>query len=108
MAGITWISVRERTREFGTRRALGARASDVLLHVVAENTVLVLGGCVVGVLLSWPISLLVSRAAGVNFLFNRDAALAAFGAAALLNFGFAMWPSRRGANLDPCEALRYE
>jgi putative ABC transport system permease protein len=107
MLAITWIAVKERTREFGTRRALGARAMDVFVHVVSESTVLALGGCLVGVSLSWPISLLISRAVGLTFLFRTDAALLAFGAAAVLNIGFAMWPSRRAASADPCEALRY-
>jgi len=107
MLGITWIAVKERTREFGTRRALGADAADVFLHVVSESTVLALVGCIAGVSLSWPISLLISHAAGLNFLFSKDAALVAFGAGVVLNIGFAMWPSRRAASVDPYEALRY-
>jgi|SRR5215469_16316131 len=108
MVGITWIAVRERTREFGTRRALGATATDVFLHVVSESTALALFGCVAGVLLSVPLSQLISRLAGFSFVFSRNAAGIAFFAAAALNIGFALLPSRRAAGLNPTEALRYE
>jgi putative ABC transport system permease protein len=108
MLGITWIAVKERTREFGTRRALGASASDVFLQVVSESTALAFAGSIAGVSLSWPLSRLISQAAGLSFVFSRSAALVAFSAAAALNIGFTLWPSRRAAGLDPIEALRYE
>jgi putative ABC transport system permease protein len=108
MLGITWIGVKERTREFGTRRALGATASDVFLQVVSESTALALAGCTAGVSLSWPLSLAISQAAGLSFIFSRAAALIAFVAAAALNIGLGVWSSRRAATLDPTEALRYE
>lgn len=73
MLGITWIAVRERTREFGTRRALGAAATDVFLQVVSESTFLALAGCLAGALLSWPISRLIAQAAGLTFVFSRKA-----------------------------------
>jgi len=108
MLGITWIAVRERTREFGTRRALGATASDIFLHVVSECTALALTGCVVGLSLSWPLSRFISEASGVNFVFKDGAALLACATSAILNIGFSLWPSRRAASLNPTEALRYE
>ena len=106
--GITWIAVKERTREFGTRRALGATSSHIFLQVVSESTALALAGCTAGAFLSWPISRLISRTAGVAFVFSRGAVLIAFTAAAVLNIGFALWLSRRAATLDPTDALRYE
>jgi len=108
MLGITWIAVKERTREFGTRRALGATAPDVFLHVASESTALALFGCLAGVLLSVPLSQLISRLARFSFVFSRNAAEIAFLAAATLNIGFAVLPSRRAAGLNPTEALRYE
>lgn len=108
MLGISWIAVKERTREFGTRRALGATASDVFLHVASESVALALAGCVSGVSLSRPISQLLNQAAGFSFVFSREAAAAAFATAATLNIGFALWPSRRAASIEPTEALRYE
>jgi putative ABC transport system permease protein len=108
MLGITWIAVKERTREFGTRRALGASAFDVFLHVISESTALALLGCIVGASASWPMSQFISQTSGVMFVFSRSAALVAFAAAALVNTGFALWPSRSAATLDPITALRYE
>ena len=108
MLGITWIAVKERTREFGTRRALGASAFDVFLHVISESTVLALAGCLAGASVSYPVSRVISQTAGLTFVFSRRAALVAFAAAAVLHVGFALWPSRRAATLDPIAALRYE
>jgi putative ABC transport system permease protein len=108
MLGITWMAVKERTREFGTRRAFGATAFDVFLHVISESAALALVGCIVGASASWPISRFISQTAGLTFVFSRSAVLVAFAAAALLNIGFALWPSRRAATRDPTEALRYE
>jgi putative ABC transport system permease protein len=108
MLGITWIAVKERTREFGTRRALGATSADVFLQVSAESTVLALAGCIAGVSLSWPLSRFISQRADFSFVFNQDAAAAAFSVAAALNIGFAILPSRKAALVSPTEALRYE
>jgi len=108
MLGITWVAVKERTREFGTRRALGASAFDVFLQVISESAALALAGCFAGASISWPISEYISRAAGTTFIFDWSAVFVAFAAAVAVNTGFAAWPSRRAANLDPIAALRYE
>ena len=108
MLGTTWIAAKERTREFGTRRALGATASDIFVHVVSESAALALAGCITGASLSWPISRFISGTAGLIFVFSWNSVLISFAAAAVLNIGFALWPSRRAANLDPTESLRYE
>ena len=108
MLGITWIAVKERTREFGTRRALGATSSDVFLQVASENSALALVGCIAGISFSWPLSRLISQGAGLSFVFSKSAAVVAFAAATTLNISFALWPSRKAASLDPIEALRCE
>jgi putative ABC transport system permease protein len=108
MLGITWIAVKERTREFGTRRALGATASDIFLQIVCESTVLALAGCFAGASLSWQLSRIVNEIAGLSFVFSSSVAQIAFVFAAALNIGFALWPSRRAAKLNPTQALRYE
>jgi len=108
MLGITWIAVKERTREFGTRRALGATASDVFLQVASESAALALIGCIAGTASSWPLSRIISRSAGVSFVFSQYAAVVAFGSAAILNAAFSLLPSRKAATLDPIEALHYE
>ena len=101
-------TVKERTREFGTRRALGACALDVFLQVISESTVLTVAGCLAGASLSWPLSRFIGQASGLTFVFSGGAVLAAFAAAAVLNIGFAFWPARSAATLDPITALRYE
>ena len=108
MLAVTWMAIKERTREFGTRRALGATAFDVFLHVISESTALALTGCIAGASVSWPISRFISRTTGLPFVFSTSAVLVAFAAAAALNIGFALWPSRRAAAVNPTQALRYE
>lgn len=90
MLGITWIAVRERTREFGTRGALGATAFDVFLQVISESFALALAGCIAGASVSWPISRVISRMVGLPFVFHTSPVLVACAAAALLNTGFAL------------------
>lgn len=108
MLGITWIAVKERTREFGTRRALGATRPDIFVHVLSETAALALSGCSAGIVFSVFVSCLISRTVGIPFVFDGTAALVALVTAALLNVVFALWPSRNAARLDPTEALRYE
>jgi putative ABC transport system permease protein len=106
--GITWIAVKERTRDLGTCRALGATTADVFFEVWFENVVLALAGSFVGLGLSWPISRLISDSAGLPFIYQSMTAALAFAAAVTLNVTFCLLPSRKAACLDPIEALRRE
>jgi putative ABC transport system permease protein len=108
IVAITWIAVKERTLEIGTRRALGATAADIFFQMTCETAVLALGGGLVGLALSWPASRLISNSVGLPFVFERESAVLAFVAAATLNFGFSILPSRKAASISPIEALRYE
>lgn len=105
---ITWIAVKERTKEFGTRRALGATSRDIFYQMVFETFMLAAAGGLVGLAVSWPISDLITRSVGLPFVFVRTNAAVAFAVAATLNLVFAALPSRRAASLSPIEALRYE
>lgn len=69
--GITWIAAKERTREFGTRRALGATAVDIFLQVILESIVLALAGCVAGATLSSPISRSISQGFRSSLCFQQ-------------------------------------
>ncbi len=108
MLGITWIAVKERTREIGTRRALGATGRDIFVQMLFESATLALLGCSFGLAASWPLSRLLATLPALPFVFDRDTALFAFCAAASLNVLFAIGPSRKAAQVSPLTALRYE
>ena len=108
MVAISWIAIRERTREIGTRRALGATARDIWLQILFECGVLALAGAWLGILISWMASRLLNHAAGLPSIFETGAAAIAFGAALSVDLLFAMLPSRKAASVSPTEALRYE
>lgn len=108
VVAITWISVRERAREIGTRRALGATSGDIFLQVEFENLSLALLGGLVGIATSWPVSRLLSEWVGLPFVFDGKNALAAFETAAALNLVFSLLSSWKAARISPMEALRSE
>jgi putative ABC transport system permease protein len=105
---ITWITVKGRTPEIGTLRALGATAADIFLQTQCETGSLAVSGGLLGIAASWPVSSLISSSVGLPFVFDRESALVAFSAAALLNFVFSLLPSRKAASVSPVEALHYE
>jgi putative ABC transport system permease protein len=111
---IMLVSVTERTREIGLRKALGARQKDILRQFLLEAVLLTaIGGLVgitLGALLSFAISLVLSQVLGVNwaFTFPIDGALIGLGVSALVGLTFGLYPARQAAKKSPIEALRYE
>ena len=105
---MAWIAVRDRTREIGTRRALGATQADVFLQFAWEAVALASIGAAAGLVLGWGVSRIVAARAGLPFVFETGAAAMALVAALLLNLLFASWPALRAARLDPIRALRHE
>ncbi len=110
---IMLVSVTERTREIGLRKALGARKRDILIQFLTESSLLSLLGGLIGIFLGWLIADVVGRvAAAAGTPFNPSVKLSAvllatlFSAAVGLFFG--IYPASRAANLEPVEALRYE
>lgn len=110
---IMLVSVTERTREIGLRKALGARKRDILTQFLAESSLLSLIGGIVGIMFGWFIAFIVGRiavATGNNFtpIVGWDAILLATLFSAAVGLFFGIYPANRAANLQPVEALRYE
>jgi putative ABC transport system permease protein len=110
---IMLVSVTERTREIGLRKALGARKKDILIQFLTESSLLSLFGGVVGIMLGWLIAFVVGRiasASGTPFTpvvsLNAIVLATVFSTAVGLFFG--LYPANRAASLEPVEALRYE
>jgi putative ABC transport system permease protein len=110
---IMLVSVAERTREIGLRKALGARKNDILIQFLAESSLLSLFGGLVGIALGWALSVVVGLIAAANKVdFNpaitMDAVLMATLFSAAVGLFFGIYPANRAASLQPVEALRYE
>jgi putative ABC transport system permease protein len=105
---IMLVSVTERTREIGVRRAVGARKTDILLQFLFESAFLSLGGGAIGVLLGALAAKLVSQFAHWPTVLQPGAVLLAFGFASVIGLFFGFYPARRAAGLDPVDSLRYE
>jgi putative ABC transport system permease protein len=110
---IMLVSVTERTREIGLRKALGARKRDILIQFLTESSLLSLLGGLIGILLGWLIALIVGQVAAANDTpFNPvvgvDAILLATIFSTAVGLFFGLYPANRAANLEPVEALRYE
>jgi putative ABC transport system permease protein len=105
---IMLVSVTERTREIGVRKALGATRGNIMLQFLVEALVLCLVGGSVGVLLGSTGAIILSRVAHWNTLISPSSILLAFAFSAIVGLFFGIYPARRAASLDPIVALRYE
>jgi putative ABC transport system permease protein len=105
---IMLVSVTERTREIGVRKALGATRSNILLQFLIEAVVLCLAGGLVGVVLGAGGATVLNKALNWNTDVAFSSVLLAFLFSAVVGVVFGVWPARRAASLDPITALRYE
>ena len=105
---IMLVSVTERTREIGIRRAIGARRSDILLQFLVEAAFLSLAGGALGVVLGITSATLVTPLARWPTLIQPGAVALAFAFASAVGLFFGFYPARRASKLDPIDALRYE
>jgi putative ABC transport system permease protein len=110
---IMLVSVTERTREIGLRKAVGAHKSDIMIQFLAESSVLSLLGGVIGIILGYSIAFAVSQIAKANNAvispaFGLDIILIATLFSTAVGLFFGLYPANRAANLEPVEALRYE
>jgi len=110
---IMLVSVTERTREIGLRKALGARRRDILVQFLAESSLLSMLGGLIGIGLGWLIAFIVGRIAAasgtpLNPAVGIDAILLATIFSTAVGLFFGLYPANRAAGLEPVEALRYE
>jgi putative ABC transport system permease protein len=105
---IMLVSVTERTREIGVRKALGATRQNIMLQFLVEALVLCLMGGVVGILVGAGGAVALSKLANWNTLVSWQAVFIAVVFSGIVGVFFGLWPARRASQLDPIEALRYE
>ena len=105
---IMLVSVTERTREIGIRRAIGARQKDILAQFLLEAIMISITGCLIGLLLGIGGALLVNAITDMVIVISGASVLVAFAVAAGVGVFFGFYPARKAAALDPIEALRYQ
>ncbi|MEM1050478.1 MAG: ABC transporter permease [Pseudomonadota bacterium] len=105
---IMLVSVTERTREIGIRLAIGALASEVRLQFLTEAVVLCSLGGLVGLILAFGATYVVTEAMNVPFIFNPAINIISFLFAAVMGVVFGYYPARRASQLNPIDALRHE
>lgn len=108
IANVMLVAVRERTREIGIRRALGARRRDVLVQFVTEATVLSAVGGGIGVLAGLGLAYLLPSISSQQTSVSYFAAALAFGASFIVGLLAGVGPANQAAGLEPASALRYE
>jgi len=107
---IMLVSVTERTREIGIRKAIGATRGSIMAQFLIEALMISLVGCVIGIVLSWGILKLISLIAGELIAFGLSVSVVAIAVAFSLAIGvlFGIYPASKAAKKHPIEALRYE
>jgi putative ABC transport system permease protein len=105
---IMLVSVRERTREIGVRRAIGAKQSDVLTQFLIEAIVLSVAGGIVGLILGEIAAFLLAIIGDWTFSIRMDTIALALGFSLVVGVVFGVWPARTASRLEPIDALRFE
>jgi putative ABC transport system permease protein len=105
---IMLVSVTERTREIGIRKALGAKPRDILSQFLVEAFVLSVGGGLIGVVIGLLLAYGVGAVTNITPIVGASSLMLAFGFSAAVGIFFGYYPASRAAKLDPVESLRYE
>ena len=108
VVAIMMISVTERTREIGVRKALGARRREILWQFLVEAATLTAIGGMVGMAIGGGISVLVNNLSPIPAVVPAWSIVVALGASVLTGIGFGLYPAARAARMNPVDALRYE
>jgi macrolide transport system ATP-binding/permease protein len=105
---IMLVSVTERTREIGLRKAIGARSGDIMAQFLVESVVMTFTGGLIGICLGVGIAVLLSKFAGWATRVSVSSVVLSTVFSVGVGIGFGLWPARQAARLNPIEALRYE
>jgi putative ABC transport system permease protein len=105
---IMLVSVTERTREIGIRKAIGARSSDVLRQFLIEAVVLSVVGGLIGVALGFGIAILISQVTPLPYSLTWWSIVLGVGLSSIVGIVFGIYPAAKASRLDPIAALRYE
>lgn len=105
---IMLVTVTERTREIGLRKALGARKKNIIAQFLIESIILTIAGGVIGMAFGITVSFIISRFINLPFVLSLSSILLAIVVSGAVGILFGWYPARKAANLQPIEALRYE
>ena len=105
---IMLVSVAERTREIGIRKAVGAKRRDILAQFLIESTTLSVTGGLIGIAIGLSVSSLLGDTLGWQTIVPLQAVVISFAFAAAVGVFFGYYPARKAALLDPIDCLRYE
>lgn len=105
---IMLVTVSERTREIGIRKAIGAKRSNILTQFLIESSVISCMGGLVGILLGAVVNNIISDLMGINAVMNLTVVSVAFGFSLFVGIFFGMYPANKASKLKPVDALRYE
>jgi len=105
---IMLVTVTERIREIGLRKALGARKKTIITQFLLEAVILTFIGGVIGILLGISTSFIIAKLTGSLFVVSLQSIFLAIGVSGAIGILFGWYPAQRAANLEPIEALRYE
>jgi putative ABC transport system permease protein len=102
------VTVTERTREIGLRKALGAKKKDIIAQFLIESIILTFVGGILGMLVGILLSFVISKLISLPFTIALGSIALAIGVSGAIGIIFGWYPARKAANLQPIEALRYE
>jgi len=105
---IMLVTVTERTREIGLRKALGAKRKLIIFQFLLESAILTLMGGVIGIAFGVVVSYFLSQAMNLPFVVSLWSVFLSFGVSGLVGIIFGLYPAQKAASLEPIEALRYE